>query len=142
MYMVIRINIFPSKPFLFQNILMLRWKNWQRNNANIPSIIHPAAHTLNIGFNDNHRLPGITICDKPTHSNISHSIIYEIAKTHPLRYWIEKVQTHQSTWEDIDPKCFERERDKFPTHMIHFITKCITNTLTVIKILHRCLHAT
>ena len=55
---------------------------------------------------------------------------------------MEKGLTHEENWEDIDLQCFEMERDKLPTHMIHLITKFLTNTLPVMQILHRRQYAT
>ena len=55
---------------------------------------------------------------------------------------MEKVLTNLATWKDIDLRFFEKTRDKFLTHIIHFITKGLTNTPPFMQVLPRRQHAT
>ena len=91
--------------------------------------------TILVGFSDYYRLPSVSICGVPVHSNLAQAIVYEISKHRLLHYWADWKLTHMKDWDVIEFSPFEQSRDKTAVHMLHFITKCMSNTLSTMAIL-------
>ena len=97
--------------------------------------------TIAIGFSDPSRLPSVSIRGVPVHSNLNRAIVYEISKHEQLQYWADLKLTHMVEWEEIDLAPFERAQERTTVHMSYFITKFISNTLAIMKILQQQEHA-
>ena len=82
------------------------------------------------GFNSHHN-------PNPIHSNIDQSIAYKISKRRLIKYLAYWNLTHMAYCEGIELTSFKQSWDKTNVHMAHFITKCMSNTLSTVTILQR-----
>ena len=87
-------------------------------------------------------MPIISIQIAPVHSNIAQYITYEISKRQLLQHWDDQKLTHTADWDYIDLTSFKQARLMISFHMAHFITKCISNTLSTMTFIQRQGHAT
>ena len=92
---------------------------------------------ISVGFSDHYELPSLSICKVPFHSNIALAIVYKIYKHRLLQYWDDHKLTQMADWEEIDLTPFEQGRKSNTVHMSHFITKCMSKTLSTLTILQQ-----
>ena len=93
--------------------------------------------TIAVELSYPYMLKSVSICRAPFHSNISQDVFYKISKYQILQYWVDWKLTHVADWEGIDLTPFELARNRTTFHMSHFIKKCMSNTLSTMKIIQR-----
>ena len=59
-----------------------------------------------------------------------------------MKHWVYQNLTHMADWEVSDLTSFKWARDKTTVHMTHFITKLMSNILSIMMILQNWGHAT
>ena len=106
-------------------------------------ILSPATiNTISVGFLDPYGLPSVPILGIPVLYNLTQYIVYKISKLQLLQYWADLNLTHMADWEVIEILPFKQARDTTTVHMAQLITKCMSNTLTTMKIPQQQVHAT
>ena len=71
----------------------------------------------------------------PVHSNISHSIAYEIYKRQILQHWENWNLTNTADWDKIDLTSFKQARETTDVHTAHFILKYTSNNFPTMAVL-------
>ena len=94
-------------------------------------------NTMTIGLSDPHGMTSVLIHGSPIQSNIAQSIAYEISKRRLLQHLDDWNLTHMSDWDEIDLILFKKLRETTTAHMVHFITKLMSNTLPTMTILQQ-----
>ena len=65
-----------------------------------------------------------------------HSVYHiQISKCIPLQHWDHQNLTHIEDWNEIDLTSLKRTRNMTTVHMVHFITKFMSNTFSTMIIL-------